>query len=328
MDKKKLILSMILSFILIVVIFLSLTFDLDNPLYHLKQTIFNYNKDSTYQVIVLSRITRIIIALLVGSSLAISGFLMQVQYKNDLADPSLMGVSDGSALLITASIIIIPNLGMMERMIVSIFGSFLAYFLIFYISRVTYLNNSKLSLPVIGIVISMLLGSITTFISSYFNIGQAVSSWYTSRLYRVSFSDVVIFFPVIILIIFSIFIFRKHLDASIYDDEIKISIGMNLSLWNNIYGLIVVVLTGLSVALVGRISFVGLIVPHIIRLLFRKKNSIIFFGVAACGALLVLISDYISRIINYPFETPIGVVISLIGVPIFLYLIRRGAEIH
>ena len=98
--------------------------------------------------------------------------------------------------------------------------------------------------------------------------------------------------------------------------------------WENFYSVCVVILTGLSVAIVGRIAFVGLVIPHIVKLSIGKKYAASIFFVPLTGGIFVLMSDYLSRYINYPFETPIGVVIALVGVPIFLYLIRRGATVH
>ncbi|MBS7576757.1 MULTISPECIES: iron ABC transporter permease [unclassified Enterococcus] len=305
--------------------FLALTFEMNNAFSILKTAIFNYDMSNQEHVIILSRVARVLVAILVGAALSLSGFIMQLQYQNDLADPSLMGVSDGSALVIVVSMIFMPQSTMIERMIFSVLGSFFAYLLITAFYRLAFINQSKLSFPLIGIVISMLLNSITTFLVSYFNIAQSVSAWYNSRLYRVSLSDVIYFLPILLILILLVLIFRRQMDVYAYGEALTVALGMNRKRWYRFFSLIVVILTGVSVAIVGRIAFVGLIVPHMVKLVIGKRYSKAVFFVPLVGALIVLISDYLSRYVNYPFETPVGVVIALMGVPIFLFLIRRGA---
>lgn len=307
---------------------LSLTFDMNKMFSVLKSALFRYDTTDQIQVIMMSRLARVLVASLVGASLALSGFIMQLHFQNDLADPSLMGVSDGSALLITISMIFIPQLTTLERIVFSIFGSLLAYGLFSMVTQMSFTNQSQLSFPLIGIVVSMLLSSVTTFLVSYYNLAQVVSSWHNSRLYRVSFNEVIYFLPILLILIFLLIIFRKQMDVYAYGEEITVSLGMNRKRWSRVYSLIVVILTGVSVAIVGRLSFIGIIVPHIAKLLLGKRYSITIFIVPIIGSLLVLISDYVSRLVNYPFETPVGVVIALIGVPVFLYLIRRGAGVR
>lgn len=328
MKKNYLLWGSLIFFIFVLFSFLSLTFEMDKAFEVLKAVLFHYDESDQNQAIILSRIARIVVAFLVGASLAVSGLIMQLQFNNDLADPSLMGVSDGSALIIAASMIFIPQLSTIERIFFSILGSLLAYVLITCVVRLSFVNQSPLSFPLIGIVVSMLLSSITTYLVSYYNLAQSVSSWYNSRLYRVSFSDVSYFLPLLFMVICLLIILKKQMDIYAYDEEITISLGMNRKRWAKFYSLVVVVLTGVSIAIVGRLAFIGLIVPHIVKLVVGKRYSIAIFFVPVVGGLLVLISDYISRLVHYPFETPVGVVIALVGVPIFLYLIRRGAGVR
>lgn len=308
--------------------FLSLTFELKNPLSVFVEVIFNYSNTNQSHIILISHLARVLVALLAGASLALGGFIMQLQYQNDLADPTLMGVSDGSALSIVIGMIFFPNLTMLERIIFSIIGSFLAYKMISWTYKILFFRKSYLTFPLIGIVISMLLNSITTSLVSYYNIAQSVNSWYNSRLYRVSISDVIYFLPVLSFLIILTILFRKQMDVYAFGHSLATSVGMNRLQWGKFFSISVVALTGISVGIVGRIAFVGLIIPHIVKLTIGKKyaSSVLFVPVA--GGIFVVISDYFSRYLNYPFETPIGVVIALIGVPIFLYLIRKGATTH
>lgn len=325
MKTKSVLWALVICLLLVLFSFLALTFEMSNAFSILKAAVFDYDSSNQNHVIILSRLARILVAILVGASLALSGFIMQLQYQNDLADPSLMGVSDGSALVIVISMIFMPQSTMIERMIFSVLGSFFAYLIITSFYRLAFMNQSKLSLPLIGIVISMLLNSVTTFLVSYYNLAQSVSAWYNSRLYRVSFEDVIYFLPILLVLIILLIIFRRQMDVYAYGESLTIALGMNRKNWYRFFSLIVVILTGVSVAVVGRIAFVGLIVPHMVKLVIGKRYSTAVFFIPLVGALIVLVSDYLSRYVNYPFETPVGVVVALMGVPVFLYLIRRGA---
>ena len=309
-------------------VFLALRFEIPNMFPLLKQLVTAYDATDKDQVIFVSRIARVLVACLVGAGLAISGLMMQLQYDNDLADPSLMGVSDGSALVVAFSMVFLPQLSMLQRMTFSIAGAFVAYLLVTGIFRMTLFNRSPLSFPLIGIVVSTMLNSLTKFLVSYFNLAQSVSAWYNSRLYRTSMEEVVYFMPILLLFIMLLLLMRKQMDVYAFGEELTVPLGMNRKAFSIFFSLTVVCLTGISVAIAGRIAFVGLIVPHIVKLIVGKRYTAAVVLVPILGALLVVASDYLSIFVNYPFETPVGLVIALLGVPLFLFLIRRGAGIR
>ncbi|QNN74458.1 iron ABC transporter permease [Vagococcus carniphilus] len=312
----------------VAVILLSLTFDLSINYSDIWQALTHFNPDSTEHVLIISRVSRVIVALLVGASLSLSGQVMQLQYQNDLADPSLMGISDGSALAISILMIFNPEAKMLERIIISLVGSLVIYLLLFIINQKMISQRDKLSLPLLGIILSLLISSVTTFIVTYFDIAQSVTAWYASRLYRVSLSDVIYFLPVLIIGIILLLILRKEMNVFSFGPEMTTVIGMNRKLLNTLLSLVVVLLTGISVAIVGRMAFIGLVVPHMSKLLVGKRYGDTLLITPILGGFLVLVSDYLSRILNYPFETPISVVIAFLGVPIFLYLVRKGTNMR
>lgn len=325
---KKFILINLLMICTVAVILLSLTFDLSINYSDIWQALTHFNPDSTEHVLIISRVSRVIVALLVGASLSLSGQVMQLQYQNDLADPSLMGISDGSALAISILMIFNPEAKMLERIIISLVGSLVIYLLLFIINQKMISQRDKLSLPLLGIILSLLISSVTTFIVTYFDIAQSVTAWYASRLYRVSLSDVIYFLPVLIIGIILLLILRKEMNVFSFGPEITTVIGMNRKLLNTLLSLVVVLLTGISVAIVGRMAFIGLVVPHMSKLLVGRRYGDTLLITPILGGFLVLVSDYLSRILNYPFETPISVVIAFLGVPIFLYLVRKGTNMR
>lgn len=307
---------------------LSIQFDLTLNTAQFFESITNYDPDNQLHVLVMSRISRVLVAILIGASLGLGGLVMQLQYQNDLADPSLLGVTDGSALAISIMMVISPDAPMIQRIIVSLIGSLVVYLGLFLLNHWLISETDNLSLPLLGIVLSLLLSSLTTFIVTYFNIAQSVTAWYASRLYRVTLTDVWYFLPVLAIGIILLIILRKQMNILAFGTEITTVIGMNRRLLNGLLSLIVVLLTGISVAIVGRLSFIGLVVPHMSKLIIGKRYSDNILITPMIGALLVLCSDYLSRLLNYPFETPLSVVIALIGVPLFLFLIKKGTGIQ
>lgn len=325
---KKIRISIIFLFSILLFSFLSLRFDLNFSISHLYDLLKNYDTNNQEHVLLMSRLARIFVAILIGASLSLSGLLMQLQYQNDLADPSLMGISEGSAFAISLMMIFRPEATMLEKIIASLIGSVITYALLTIIVKNILTEKNRLGIPLLGIILSMLLNSITTFIVSYFDISQSVSAWYVSRLYRVSLADIWYFLPILILGIILLIIFRRELNVFAFGHDLTTVVGMNQKLMNFFLSAMVVLLTGVSVAVVGILAFIGLIVPHIAKLLIGKKYSDNLLIVPMIGASLVVASDYLSRLVNYPFETPISVVISSIGVPMFLYLVRKGSTFN
>lgn len=317
--------SFLLSLLLIFG-YLSLTFEIQQPWETFLKVLMSYDASEKAQVILLSRLSRVAVAIFAGASLSLGGLLMQLHYRNALADPSLMGVTDGSALAVVLLLAFVPESGMKGRIFASLLGSFVAYFLIRLALKKVENSNNPVALPLIGMILSMLLGSFTTLIASYFNLAQSMTSWYNSRLYRVDLVDVHYFLWPLCIAILLLFLFRKQLDVYRFPKETTISIGLNRKFYENMFLFLVVILTGVTVAIVGRIAFVGIIVPHMARLLFGNRYEQLILIVPLMGAGFVLVADYLSRWVNYPFETPVGVMFALIGVPVFLWLIRAGKE--
>lgn len=323
-NKRDLVWGAGLILLLLIVCFFSLTFEISEPCQTLLAVIKSYDSTVKEQVILLSRISRVSIALFAGSALALSGLLMQLHYRNTLADPSLMGVNDGAALAVILILVFFSDASMPQRIIASIAGASVAYLMIQVGLKKVRVHHSPLALPLVGLIVSMILGSLTTLIASYFNLSQSMTSWYSSRLYRVEWQQVRYFIlPLLIAIVF-IAVLRKQFTVYRYDHDLTVAIGMERKKFELILQALVVVLTGVTVAIAGRIAFVGLIVPHMARLVYGNRYEKLIIYVPLVGAVMVVAADYLGRYLNYPFETPVGIMFAMIGVPIFLWLIRSG----
>lgn len=292
-----------------------------NALFHFESGNVDHN------IIRISRLPRVIGALLVGAYLAISGALMQGMTRNYLASPSIMGVSDGAAFVITLCMVIDPGMSSFHMILYSMIGSALGAGIVFGFGSMITNGLSPVRLAIIGSVIGTFLSSISAAIASYFQISQNVSFWYNARLHQIDPSLMKLAIPFgLVGIILALYI-SKSITILSLGDEISINLGQRTQLVKAVTIISVVCLTGTAVALVGKIGFVGLIIPHITRFLVGVDYKWIIPCAGVVGGVFLALCDIISRFVNYPFETPIGVVTALIGIPFFLYLIRtRGGD--
>ncbi|MGE7624505.1 FecCD family ABC transporter permease [Viridibacillus sp. NPDC096237] len=280
-----------------------------------------------HNIIMQSRLPRVLAALLVGAFLAISGAIMQGMTRNYLASPSIMGVTDGSAFVITICMIFYPGMSNFNLIIFSMVGSAVGAGIVFGFGSLMRNGLSPVRLAIIGTVIGTFLSSISAALSTYFQVSQDMSFWYNAKIHKVDPDILLLALPFgLVGLLLALYIAKSITILSIGED-ISISLGQRTKWVKAISILIVVCLTGTAVALVGKIGFVGLIIPHIARFLVGVDYRFIIPCSAIIGGVFLALCDVGSRFINYPFETPVGVVTSLIGVPFFLYLIRtRGGE--
>ncbi|MGX5361482.1 FecCD family ABC transporter permease [Bacillus cereus] len=294
-----------------------------NALFHFDSSDVNHN------IIITSRLPRVVAALLVGAFLAISGALMQGMTRNYLASPSIMGVTDGAAFVITLSMIFLPGMSSIGMVVCSMIGSALGAGIVFGFGSLLQNGLSPVRLAIIGTVIGTFLSSVSAAMASYFQISQNVSFWFNAKLDQVDPNIIKITIPFGIIGIILALLISKSITILSLGEEVSINLGQRTKLVKAMAILSVIFLTGTAVALVGKVGFVGLIIPHITRFIIGVDYKWILPCAGVIGGVFLALCDVLCRFINYPFETPIGVVTSLIGIPFFLYLIRtRGGERH
>ncbi|EJR19570.1 FecCD family ABC transporter permease [Bacillus cereus] len=287
------------------------------------------SSDVNHNIIITSRLPRVVAALLVGAFLAISGALMQGMTRNYLASPSIMGVTDGAAFVITLSMIFLPGMSSIGMVVCSMIGSALGAGIVFGFGSLLQNGLSPVRLAIIGTVIGTFLSSVSAAMASYFQISQNVSFWFNAKLDQVDPNIIKITIPFGIIGIILALLISKSITILSLGEEVSINLGQRTKLVKAMAILSVIFLTGTAVALVGKVGFVGLIIPHITRFIIGVDYKWILPCAGIIGGVFLALCDVLSRFVNYPFETPIGVVTSLIGIPFFLYLIRtRGGERH
>ncbi|SCS42863.1 cobalamin Fe3+-siderophores ABC transporter permease [Staphylococcus cohnii subsp. cohnii] len=268
------------------------------------------------------RAPRMFLALIVGSSLAISGALIQGVVRNALASPDVIGITKGASLSAVTIIMLFPS----APLFILPFGSFAGALIISMILTILIskfnVKGSKLAL------IGLAIGAICTAIVQYMLIRNPLDAntalvWLTGSLYGHSMSNVWVILPWFIVALPVIFYYCHQLDILTLGDDIAIALGAKVKKVKAILLFLAVILAGASISVVGGLSFLGLIAPHMARQLVGHKHKHITFMSGLLGALILMISDSLARGIHPPIDIPVGVIVAIVGVPYFLFLLRK-----
>lgn len=276
-----------------------------------------------YDIFVLHKAPRIILAVLVGSLLASSGAVVQSVFLNPLADPYIIGIASAA----TFGAVIAYVLGLNE-FFYGIFAFICSVILSIIILFVYRKHQSIATLLILGIAISSFLSSFTSLF--IYLIGEdsfKITAWLMGYLGSATWFKVsLVFLPTVLCI--SFFYFKRfELDILLCGDEEAHSLGINVFFSKIVFLLICSVSVAYSVAFCGMIGFVGLIIPHILRIAFKTSSNVILIPFASIiGALFLLISDCFARGLMYPVEIPIGVITAFFGAPFFIYLALRRSH--
>ncbi|PLS15913.1 ferrichrome ABC transporter permease [Bacillus sp. M6-12] len=287
------------------------------------EAIFNYNTETaSHQIIHDIRLPRALAAAMIGAFLAISGAIMQALTRNPLAEPSLLGISYGAAFALVVSMAIIENISRTGATAAAMIGAGLTAVLVFGLAAASKGVMTPVKLALAGVGIGMFLSSFTSIIALYSNTSKDISFWYAGGLAAIDWSSVKMLAVTGFIGILIVPLLARPLTLLSLGADVTKGLGINLNIVRTLSVLAVLLLTGSSVASSGAIGFVGLVVPHISRMLIGADYRCLLPVSAVLGSLLLILADVGTRMINPPFETPVGVLTALIGVPFFLYLVR------
>lgn len=298
--------------------------------------LFTGNVDAHVKLIVIElRLPRAILCLSIGAMLATSGAVMQGLFRNPLADPSLIGVTAGASL--GASLVIFFGLSFSQLQNTFIdfhtsaiilgasSGGAVSVYLIYLLAtrgRVT----SVVTMLLAGIALTALVGGISNLLS-YFSDNDTlrrISLWHMGSLDGANSSNAVVSL-FLLAIIFSIMVYyAQTLNVFLFGESEARHLGVNVEKAKKVFIFIVAIATGFSVALAGSIAFVGLVVPHIVRIFVGPDHRYLIPGSALGGAILLLVSDILARILIAPSELPIGLLTTLVGAPFFIGLLIKS----
>lgn len=282
--------------------------------------------DSIRFIIFEVRLPRIILAVLTGSLLSMAGAVYQAIFQNPMADPYVIGISSGAAFGATIAIIFLPPMMLLGNSIVSLAAfvcAILTSILVYFISK-TKRGVDTFSLLLTGVVISTVLSSFISLIMlAHQDEAMKIMTWTMGSFNAKSWNHVLtILIPTVIGIFFTIY-HGKDLNVLVMGEEEAMSMGLDTKRLKRNMLLICALLTSIAVSVSGIIGFVGLIVPHFIRLIFGSEHKFLLKASFVFGAIFMLLSDTIARSLLGGFEIPVGIITSLIGGPLFLILLVR-----
>ncbi len=272
------------------------------------------------------RMPREVAAIFVGAALSVSGAIMQGMTRNPLADPGLLGLTAGANAALAITLAWLPNLNYFGIMIACFIGAALAAGLVFGIASLKRGGFSPFRIVLAGAAISAFLLAVTEGIGIYFHLSKDVSMWTAGGLIGTTWEQLQLIVPFIVIGIGLALLFSKQLTILSLSEEVAVGLGQKTTQIKMILFVITTFLAGAAVALVGNIAFVGLMVPHIVRGIVGTDYRYIIPISTITGAIFMLLADTIGRNINPPYETPIAAIISIMGLPFFLFIIHKGGK--
>ncbi|WYA73341.1 iron ABC transporter permease [Fusobacterium necrophorum] len=276
------------------------------------------------------RLARVVLGSIAGFLLAVCGTVMQAITENKMSSPFTTGISSAASMGAALSILFFTGKYVYFDFITIFFAfsfGIICSLLVYGISNLKAMNKSTLILT--GIAFNYLFSSGNAALQFIANedVLSSIVNWTFGNLSGVSWNKILILFLILLIFFPYFFINRYSYNILLTGEDSAISLGINVRKFRFISGIIVTLITSAVVSFIGIIAFVGIIAPHISRMIIGDdhKYSIILSGII--GAFLVIFSDYIGRNLLSPIIIPIGIVISFVGIPIFIYLIinsKRG----
>lgn len=276
------------------------------------------------------RMPRVLLGAFAGMALAMVGVIMQATIQNPLGDPYILGLSSGASLGATFSILIGFS-GMLSSFgapLGAFLGALIASIFVYFLAKIGG-RITPFKMILAGMVISSICSSLTSLIIflSKDNEGiRTVNFWMMGSLAGAEWSNIVL--PIAISVIPLIYFFTQYrnLNLMVLGDETSITLGLNIERYRKIYMILSSLITGVIVSVCGTIGFVGIMIPHIVRLIFGTDHKTLLPFSALVGAIFLIWADVIARCAITNMELPIGIITSVIGAPFLLWLMVKGTR--
>lgn len=271
------------------------------------------------------RVPRVILAALIGLLLSVSGVILQGILRNPLADPYILGISAGGAVGAAISIALGAQFvvfGISSVPATAFLFALIAVFIVYKLSQVAGRTTPE-TLILAGVALSAFCSAILALIIIMTGNLQSIYFWLLGSLSSATWSNVITVIPYAMIGLGVAYFFSKELNALLLGEEMAITLGVDVENTRLILITVSSLMTAAAVSVSGLIGFVGLVVPHWIRLLIGPNHRHLVPISALSGMLLVVVTDTLARTVLSPMEIPIGIVMALLGAPFFLYLLRR-----
>lgn len=279
--------------------------------------------DTASQIIWNIRLPRNIVAALVGACLAVSGAILQAVMKNPLADPQIVGVSSGAGLAGVIVLILFPGYDYIVPL-VAFLGAMGAALMVYVLAWKNGVRPSRIILA--GVAVAAFLGSgISALLVFYGDRVQGALLWMVGGLSARSWPQVEVLFPYAMIGLFLACLGAKRLTILSLGDETAKGLGLKVEQTRFMMTAVAALLAAGAVSIAGLIGFVGLVIPHMLRLIIGNDYAYLLTGSALLGAFVLVVSDTVGRVLMSPIEIPVGIIMAFFGAPFFLYLLRRDS---
>ncbi|GGG10890.1 iron ABC transporter permease [Lysinibacillus alkalisoli] len=292
-------------------------------------TFFGNGTDQQKLILFEFRLPRIVIAVLVGAALAVSGTVLQGLSRNALADPGILGINSGAGLMVMLYVAFFPGASGGSIFFLPILAWFGAAITAAFIYILSYKRDEGISptrLLLTGIAVAAGISAFTIVLTLILSPEdyQFVATWMAGSIWGSNWQFVLALLPFIAVLMPLVMYKASVLNILSMGDQLATGLGINVERERRWLLFIAVGLAGAAVSVSGGIGFVGLIAPHLVRSLIGPKHQFLLPTVAVVGGFLVLLADTIGRSIIQPSEVPAGIVVAVIGAPYFLYLLARS----
>lgn len=285
--------------------------------------ILSFNIDKI-EILLISRLPRLIAIIGAGVGLSISGLIMQQISKNKFVSPTTAATADFAKLGILFCIMMIPGATIMQKMIISFIFAGLGTILFMKMIKAIKIKNI-IFIPLIGMMLGKIIGSITTFFAYKYDLVQNISSWMEgdmSLIMKGSYELLYLSVPMVIIA----FLYANKFTIVGMGEDFAINLGVNYNFVVNVGLAIVSLICAVTIITVGNIPFLGLIIPNIVSLYSGDNLKKTLYHTALLGPIFLLACDILGRFIIFPFEMSISLTVGVIGSIIFLYMIIRGSK--
>jgi iron complex transport system permease protein len=271
------------------------------------------------------RLPRVLLAMLVGAALAVSGTALQALLRNPLADPYVLGISSGAALGAIVALWIGGKVAAASPL-VAFAGALLTMAWVYLLGRRAG-RLASYTLVLAGVITASFLSAVILFVLTLLSTRdvRGIAFWLMGDLSLVTGTQLRVLLPVVAFGILALYAFAKDLNVMLLGEEEAAHLGVNVARVQTAVYLLASLLTGVAVSVSGAIGYLGLLVPHLGRMVVGNDHRTLLPTAALGGAIVLTLSDTLARTVVAPAELPVGAVTALAGAPVFIYLLRRTA---
>jgi iron complex transport system permease protein len=277
--------------------------------------------DDGAQMFAITRVPRTIALVLAGAAMAMSGLIMQLMTQNRFVEPSTTGTTEWAGLGLILVMILFPGSGLLTRMTVAIIFSFVGTMVFFlFLRRVTL--RSSLIVPIIGIMLGAVVGSVSTFVALQFDALQNLGVWFAGSFTSVLRGSYEVLW-IVLAVGVAVFVVADRLTVAGLGEDIATNVGVNYRRIVLLGTGLVAVATGVVTVVVGNLPFLGLIVPNVVSMIRGDDLRSNLPWVCLLGIAIVTVCDLIGRTIIMPFEVPVSLILGIVGAAVFITLLLR-----